>query len=158
MIAPAVFLIDNWAARANCLGMAHPDVMWPLPGADMQIAQARSMCEGCPVAAECVIDGAELGEWDSVRGGYTGAERRRYAQKFGTDVADYPPPPPRMKVCQRCAGMFPLDLANRMARICPPCAHERQVADRRRELKRHTRGTHAGRTTADTYATEWSDR
>jgi WhiB family redox-sensing transcriptional regulator len=64
--------IDDWAARAACLGL-DPDALF-VQGAAQN--RAKAICFGCPVRTECLADSldhrVEFGVW----GGMTERERR----------------------------------------------------------------------------------
>lgn len=112
----------NWRTSAACRD-ADPEAMWPLPADDQGIAYARSVCAHCPkqTRIKCIEDGIEAQEWDSVRGGFTGPERRsRHA--LGHLPESYPPPGPRAKRwCNRCWEPFVLDPDHPYRKICPSC-------------------------------------
>lgn len=134
---------DHWANRANCLNMTNPEIMWPLPGADLQTVLAIKQCEGCPVRVECLLDGIDDDEFDSVRGGLTGKQRKAAARSHGRDVGAYPEPDPPLRWCQRCSGGFVVEVRNPHARLCPSCAFERDVDALRKEKKRAHRAHRA---------------
>jgi len=76
-------LSELWEDAA-CRG-TDPDV-WFDPGlgsgrregkheARRRIALAKSICHTCPLVAECIADGAQIGDKWSIRGGLTAGER-----------------------------------------------------------------------------------
>lgn len=110
----------DWRLLSPC--GEDPERMWPLPNDQVGIADARRVCDRCPleVRHQCLQDGIDTREWDSVRAGFTGKERRdRYRQGFA--IADYPPPVPAVRWCQRCRGSFPFDPRHPYARLCAGC-------------------------------------
>lgn len=114
----------GWRGQGNCRS-EHPETMWP-EGNRVLIAQARRVCRGCPVTVKCLEQGIASGDWDSVRGGYTGSERHNHARK-GLAPADYPEPVAEIPVvkgkrpCKRCARDFDVDPQHPYSQICQPC-------------------------------------
>lgn len=45
--------MSNWRDQAACVGL-DPDIFFPRTGDISGIEQARQICSGCPVAAECL--------------------------------------------------------------------------------------------------------
>lgn len=129
----------HWAESAKCLGMARPEVMWPLPGADAQIAEAIKVCDGCPSRVPCLLDGIDENEFDSVRGGLTGRQRKLAARAHGRDIAAYLKPEPPQRHCVRCGQGFVVDEAVPTAHICPACAFQRDRIAYQRRVKREVR-------------------
>ncbi|MFD6149424.1 WhiB family transcriptional regulator [Streptomyces sp. NPDC060243] len=68
----------NWLHQAACTG-TDPELFFPLPsalpGASAQIAEAKRVCAGCPVRVKCLDEALEVGDRDSIRGGFTPEER-----------------------------------------------------------------------------------
>jgi WhiB family redox-sensing transcriptional regulator len=64
---------EDWRDWASCA-----EVGWEafFPGAYQRFEAARRVCEGCPVAEECLADALETGDFHGIRGGLTGDERR----------------------------------------------------------------------------------
>ena len=50
-------------------------------------AIARAFCNVCPVTEDCLAEGAELREWEGVRGGLSGPERFRLRRRFARAAA-----------------------------------------------------------------------
>jgi WhiB family redox-sensing transcriptional regulator len=113
-----------WQTNANCRD-AHPETMWPLPYATYLIDAARRICHGCPVRLQCLHDGAACGDWESIRGGLTGHERKSL-HRDGLTPAQFPvwTPPPWQRACMRCSESFDVDQARPKRRLCPTCAEE----------------------------------
>ncbi|RZQ60536.1 WhiB family transcriptional regulator [Amycolatopsis suaedae] len=69
---------ENWRNRAACRDI-DPELFFPLtdmgPGA-RQVAQAKSICAGCPVRAQCLDYALDNGLDHGVFGGTTQRERR----------------------------------------------------------------------------------
>ncbi len=119
---------EHWSTRSVCRD-DDPELMWPLPHDYAAIEEARKVCKPCPVGIECLREGIELLDWESVRGGLTGEERKdRHRQGFA--LADYPPPPKRMgRWCVRCQTPFVAE--SRFRRVCESCDRRRnkEVSD-----------------------------
>jgi len=98
---------DDWRAYAACRPgqLRDPELMWPLTHDHSETEQARDVCKRCPAAIrlECLRVGVETRDWDSVRGGMTGDERRA-EYKAGTPLDEWTPPPPRTQPCRTCVN------------------------------------------------------
>jgi WhiB family transcriptional regulator, redox-sensing transcriptional regulator len=72
-------LIDDWSLFAACRGGEDPDALFVVGAAQHE---AKKICRGCPVRAECLaeaLDGRiETGVW----GGMTESERRRLLRRY----------------------------------------------------------------------------
>lgn len=64
----------RWQERANCLGV-DPDLFFPERGASTR--EAKGVCAGCEVRAECLEYALEKGEKFGIWGGLSERERRR---------------------------------------------------------------------------------
>ena len=64
----------RWQERANCLGV-DPDLFFPERGASTR--EAKSVCRGCEVRAECLEYALAQGEKFGIWGGLSERERRR---------------------------------------------------------------------------------
>lgn len=96
---------DAWRLQAACRGMA-PSLFYPERGDDTR--NAREVCEGCPVVAECRDAG--IYELFGVWGATNERERRQLRRKrYGAG---------RPARCARCNEQF---IARRNARYCGPC-------------------------------------
>lgn len=70
---------QDWRTRAACIGH-DPELWFPGPGDSSRLEQARAICAGCPVRAECLADvlaapmpgGRSYGIW----GGMSEKQRR----------------------------------------------------------------------------------
>lgn len=124
---------DHWDELAQCKG--ENDLMWPLPNAVEQTALAVMQCHGCPVRVQCLLDGIDQDEFESVRGGLPGRQRKTAARKHGRDVDAYPAPQLPVRWCQRCGEAFEPTEAAPLARICTPCAAARAERERRTSLR-----------------------
>lgn len=87
---------DTWKSEAACRGRG-PDLFFPSWGAEggggrplpahvvAQVEQAKAICAGCPVRAECLEGAVERGERHGIWGGrlFTGrsAEKLRRARQ-----------------------------------------------------------------------------
>ena len=68
-----VVVMGDWVDQAACAGV-DPDLFFPDRGASL--ADARRVCAGCPVRAECLEYALEAGEKFGVWGGTSEKERR----------------------------------------------------------------------------------
>jgi WhiB family redox-sensing transcriptional regulator len=77
----------EWADRANCIGMP-PDLFFPPPGKNRDIADARKVCADCCVRAEC-LDYAQTQpvEISGVWGGLSARDRYRLRRNGRKAVA-----------------------------------------------------------------------
>ena len=66
-----VLELPGWRDKAACLA-EDPDLFYPDTPA--QLAQARRVCRGCPVRADCVRDALRVGDQWAVRGGLVPGE------------------------------------------------------------------------------------
>lgn len=64
----------RWQERANCLGV-DPDLFFPERGASTR--EAKGVCAGCEVRAECLEYALDKGEKFGIWGGLSERERRR---------------------------------------------------------------------------------
>ena len=64
----------HWQERANCLGV-DPDLFFPERGASTK--EAKAVCGGCEVKAECLEYALRHGEKFGIWGGLSERERRR---------------------------------------------------------------------------------
>ena len=65
---------ENWQDRANCLGV-DPDLFFPERGASTR--EAKEVCRGCVVQADCLEFALQNGEKFGIWGGLSERERRR---------------------------------------------------------------------------------
>jgi WhiB family redox-sensing transcriptional regulator len=65
---------QRWQERANCLGV-DPDLFFPERGASTR--EAKAVCRGCEVQAECLEYALAHGEKFGIWGGLSERERRR---------------------------------------------------------------------------------
>lgn len=124
---------DHWDELAQCKDTG--DLMWPLPGAVEQTALAVLQCHGCPVRVQCLLAGVDDAEFESVRGGLPGRQRKVAARKFGRDLGAYPEPQLPIRWCLRCGDAFQVNPAAPRARICTSCAAARKERERRTSLR-----------------------
>src|SRR5690554_5105029 len=73
MLEPAE-LEENWQDNANCLGV-DPDFFFPERGASTR--EAKEVCRGCVVRAQCLEYALENSEKFGIWGGMSERERRR---------------------------------------------------------------------------------
>jgi WhiB family redox-sensing transcriptional regulator len=72
----------NWRDRAACR-TEEPELFFPAGTSQPalnQLAEAKSVCRGCPVASECLAWALGTGQNSGVWGGMTEDERRRLRQ------------------------------------------------------------------------------
>ncbi|OLL74347.1 WhiB-like transcription regulator [Pseudonocardia sp. Ae168_Ps1] len=78
----------DWRRRGACTGAEHdPDLMWPTaaPGTqarDRQAAEAKSVCNTCPVKTRCLQWAVEHEQW-GIWGGLDEDERERLIRRRG---------------------------------------------------------------------------
>ncbi|MEW1565774.1 WhiB family transcriptional regulator [Streptomyces sp. NPDC093509] len=68
----------HWRDDATC-ATVDPELFYPTgPGgtAAQMERQAKSICDVCPVRAECLAEAIEAGDYTGIRGGLTEVERR----------------------------------------------------------------------------------
>lgn len=65
---------ENWQDHANCLGV-DPDLFFPERGASTR--EAKEVCRGCVVQADCLEFALRNGEKFGIWGGLSERERRR---------------------------------------------------------------------------------
>jgi WhiB family redox-sensing transcriptional regulator len=65
---------QRWQERANCLGV-DPDLFFPERGASTR--EAKAVCRGCEVQADCLEYALAHGEKFGIWGGLSERERRR---------------------------------------------------------------------------------
>lgn len=82
---------DPWQLRAACRGHPNPDIFHPPRARSARgmkrsaseqrrrliIAEAKTVCAYCPVTAECLAYGDQIGDYNAIWGGKTGRERGR---------------------------------------------------------------------------------
>lgn len=71
---------EKWKDQSAC-GNADPELFYgpadQKPMSPEQVAEARSWCDGCPVARDCFIEAIDHEERFGIWGGYTPEERIR---------------------------------------------------------------------------------
>lgn len=110
----------DWREKALCRD-EDPELMWPMPKT-LWVEDAIAVCGDCKVKVQCLTQGVEIGDWESIRGGLTGAERRRYhGERF--EPAEYPPHNARSIRCRSCDSMFYVAAEKMLERgqLCPAC-------------------------------------
>jgi WhiB family redox-sensing transcriptional regulator len=65
-----------WRKRSACRGI-DPDVFYPVSEAEEDAAEAKAICEECPVRESCLEHALANREREGVWGGTTERERRR---------------------------------------------------------------------------------
>ena len=70
----------GWQDYANCLGV-DPDLFFPERGASTR--EAKEVCRGCVVRAECLEFALANGEKFGIWGGLSERERRRLKRRAG---------------------------------------------------------------------------
>lgn len=73
----------EWRSQAACRDV-DPELFFPVadsgPLVEWQVQEAKAVCDGCPVRAECLAF-ALRALTDGIAGGLTPAERRRYSRQ-----------------------------------------------------------------------------
>lgn len=95
----AVVAVRDWRRQANCAGV-DPDLFYPRRGGSKvlqaeQIREAKEVCAGCSVRAQCLTSALEHQEDHGIWGGLSERERRRLQTKL-----------PRVARCVRCGGRY----------------------------------------------------
>ena len=83
---------NRWQERANCLGV-DPDLFFPERGASTR--EAKGVCRGCEVRAECLEYALAHGEKFGIWGGLSERERRRVRRERAMACLLYTSPSPR---------------------------------------------------------------
>ncbi len=65
---------QGWQSQANCMGV-DPDLFFPERGASTR--EAKEVCRGCVVQADCLEYALDNGEKFGIWGGMSERERRR---------------------------------------------------------------------------------
>lgn len=72
----------GWTEQAACWGQ-DPEMFFPIgdgPLVQIEIEDAKAVCDGCPVSVECYEWAFTQGERDGIWGGTTAEERRALRQ------------------------------------------------------------------------------
>ncbi|MBO0847844.1 MAG: WhiB family transcriptional regulator [Pseudonocardia sp.] len=127
----------DWRQRASCRN-EDPELFFPVGTSGpalLQVAEAKAVCQSCPVADECLMfalrNGADAGVW----GGLSEDERRELARRVGVE---------QRGAQRRCAGpgceepIPPPKAQGRVAKYCGYTCRRRavQAAERERERAR----------------------
>ena len=70
-------LLGDWEREANCIG-TDPDLFFPERGGSAD--DAKAVCRGCVVQAECLDAALARREQHGIWGGLTAVERRRIVE------------------------------------------------------------------------------
>lgn len=102
---------NEWMDRANCVtrGDVSPDMMQPERATRREVEEAKAVCEGCPVKAQC----RELAESQTSRLGGTSA--------YGVHAGEWWGPDPiweTERLCEDCGALFRTEVGSRQARFC----------------------------------------
>ncbi len=76
--------MSDWRHRAACRA-EDPELFFPIgngTAAQEQIAEAKSVCSGCPVVSECLAWALESGQDSGIWGGMTDNERRVLSRRI----------------------------------------------------------------------------
>lgn len=124
-----VFLGQPWMARGHC-AQTDPEAFYPEKGGSTR--EAKSVCHGCPVAAECLDYALEHDERHGIWGGLSERERRRIKGRL-VQAGD------RIRICgyEECDDEIPAEAHGR-SKYC--CAEHRAL-----QWKRNTEAQHLGR-------------
>ena len=112
---------DDWRDVAACRGI-DPELFY-IPGdSEAKSAPAVRVCDGCPVAEQCLGWALKHGEDHGVWGGTTPKQRRALRLKYRIKTES-------ARVCMRCAGpMSPK--ASSVAMYCSARCHEAAARSR----------------------------
>ena len=104
----------------------------PTRGKPDPYAAARTICDGCPVTADCLTDAVTTGDPYGFRGGKTPDQIGDIiARRTGGDTT---------KVCEMCGGSYTAGSYGGIRRYCgPSCAREAERAAKR-TYQRRVRG------------------
>ncbi|MXZ67494.1 MAG: WhiB family transcriptional regulator [Acidimicrobiia bacterium] len=72
---------SSWRDQAACR-TTDPGVFFPDPGDVVGVERARQVCDGCPVATECLSYAVGTNQTEGIWGGTTPGERRRLRQRW----------------------------------------------------------------------------
>lgn len=81
----------DWAKKAACLGM-NPEIFYPdSDEIHSKVTKlALSICQGCPVRAECLTHAVNNDESFGIWGGLSLRSRRKLTKKYGEQITvDY---------------------------------------------------------------------
>lgn len=134
--------MSDWRNASACRD-THPAAFYPTPDPHANArkvradpyAAARIVCDGCPVAADCLTEAVTNGDPYGFRAGMTPDQiADMIAKRTGGDTA---------KVCEMCGGSFTVGAFAGIRRYCgATCASEAQ-AESKRAYQRRVRGTAA---------------
>lgn len=71
----------NWREAAACKG-AESEIFFPASEDLQGINAAKEICEGCPVADECLTYAIETNQTEGIWGGMTARQRRRLRRSW----------------------------------------------------------------------------
>lgn len=80
-LQPATAGGASWRDKAACR-TADLYIFFPDPGDVVGVERARQVCDGCPVASECLSYAVSTNQTEGVWGGTTPGERRRLRQRW----------------------------------------------------------------------------
>lgn len=103
---------NDWQAEALC-AQTDPDAFFPEKGGSVR--EAKRICAGCPVRAECLEDALANNEQYGVYGGLSERERRPLLNAYRTALdADFAAPVAEgSKRCRACRTVRPVDKFHR---------------------------------------------
>jgi WhiB family redox-sensing transcriptional regulator len=83
--------VTNWRLSANCRD-TDPEVFFPISEGNADHVKAVNICRRCPdeIQAACLADSIKLRDFDGIRAGMTGKERRSHARRSGADLTAKP--------------------------------------------------------------------
>lgn len=79
-------LIDEDESKPACAGM-DTDLFYPNPGDWDAIAEAKAVCDGCPVVVQCLQYAYEVDDRWAVLGGMTPLDRGRFKRQQQKAIA-----------------------------------------------------------------------
>ena len=105
--------MTDWRQKAACIG-TDPESFFPVneegtnPGDQQLIAQAKAVCGGCTVRAQCLEFALAQRSTHGVWAGTTGEQRRRLIHR---GKAAMPKPPPDTELVERARKGLPVQVA-----------------------------------------------
>lgn len=78
--------VTPWREAAACVNVTYEVSFFPDPDDLAGISQAKAVCAGCPVAAECLTWAIETNQPEGIWGGHTPKERRGIRRRWLEEV------------------------------------------------------------------------
>ena len=78
--------VTPWREAAACMRVPYAVSFFPDPNDLAGISQAKAVCAGCPVAAECLTWAIETHQPEGIWGGHTPKERRGIRRRWLEEI------------------------------------------------------------------------